>query len=119
MYYNFSNFLDASQGGCSGYTIRLTDVLSAVYKAQLFGFFNFDDFDVLAYDHFDTLKYGDLNWLLPRKFLAFIGPIDSVAIPGMIPGINCHPASFYVDYFSKNDVRTVIRLNNKLYDEAV
>lgn len=111
--------MDASQGGGSGYTIHLNDVLSAVYKAQLFGFFNFEDFDVHEYNHFNMLEHGDLNWILPRKFLAFIGPIDHGEYYGFEPGVSCHSASYYINYFLDNNVRAVIRLNNKLYDESV
>ncbi|ENN71489.1 hypothetical protein YQE_11785, partial [Dendroctonus ponderosae] len=85
----------------------MIDCYQAVAKAQSFNFFNFDDFNVSEYDLYNKLEYGDINWLLPRKFLAFIGPADNRT---------AHPPEFYIKYFLKNDVKTVIRLNNVLYD---
>lgn len=46
------------------------------------------------------------------KFLAFIGPVDySVAL--------YHPPEMYIEYFLENNVKTVIRLNKRLYDGNV
>ncbi|CAH0550398.1 unnamed protein product [Brassicogethes aeneus] len=102
------NFVDASQ--CpSGYRLRIVDCLHAIYKALSFNFFNFVDFNMVEYDMRNTLQYGDLNWLVPRKFLAFIGPTENEFLNG-------RPPEFYVKYFLQNDVKTVIRLNNKFYD---
>lgn len=105
------NFVDASQGACK-FTIHLIDCLGAIYKASLLNFFDFSDFNCEEYDKNDKLEHGDMNWLVPRKFLAFIGPTDCEIITG-------HKPAFYVDYFLKNDVKAVIRLNNKVYDAAV
>lgn len=102
--------MDASQG-MSHYTIGLLDCLQAVAKATTLKFFDFSDFNVHEYDIHDKLQNGDMNWLLPRKFLAFIGPTDG--------DLNGHPPDFYIQYFLKNDVKTVIRLNNKVYDSKV
>ncbi|KAI4468128.1 tyrosine specific protein phosphatase and dual specificity protein phosphatase [Holotrichia oblita] len=107
----FRNFVDASQG-ISNYTIRLIDCLQAIEKAKTFNFFNFNDFNVLEYDTYDKIQNGDMNWLVPRKFLAFIGPTECEFMNG-------HPPEFYVKYFLRNDVKTVIRLNNKMYDAAI
>lgn len=103
--------MDASQGG-SSWTINLLDCFNSILKASNLGFFNFKDFNPNEYDKYDRLQNGDLNWLLPRKFLAFIGPTDHT-----IP--NYHSPEFYIQYFVQNDVRTVIRLNSATYDPAV
>lgn len=107
----FREFVDASQG-IPQYTIRLIDCYHAIAKALLFNFFDFSDFNVLEYDTHDRLQNGDMNWLLPRKFLAFIGPTESELVNG-------HPPDFYIQYFQKNDIKTVIRLNNIVYDSSV
>ncbi|XP_050293486.1 dual specificity protein phosphatase CDC14C-like isoform X2 [Anthonomus grandis grandis] len=99
-------FLDASQFPCQ-FAIKMIDCFQAIAKAQAFNFFNFEDFNASEYDLYNKLEFGDLNWLLPRKFLAFIGPADNRT---------AHPPEFYIKYFLKNDVKTVIRLNNVLYD---
>lgn len=108
--FNFRAFVDASQG-YSQYTLHILDCFNAVQKALSFNFFNFSDFNVVEYDVYDKLQNGDMNWLLPRKFLAFIGPSDNDLLNG-------HPPDFYIDYFLDNDVKTVVRLNNRVYDAS-
>lgn len=48
----YIEFRDASIG--VPYTISLMDCLNAIYKAYQFGFFNFDDFDFVEYEHFEV-----------------------------------------------------------------
>lgn len=88
------------------------DCFNAIQKAAVLNFFNFNDFDSEEYDKSDRLENGDMNWLVPRKFLAFIGPTEMEN--------NCgHRPEFYVNYFLQNDVKTVVRLNNRVYDESM
>ncbi|XP_038218613.1 dual specificity protein phosphatase CDC14A-like [Zerene cesonia] len=108
---NYRPFQDATQGE-SRYTISLLDCLQAIVKARDLGFFNFQDFNYEEYDRLDKIQGGDLNWIVPGKFLAFIGPVDySVSL--------YHPPEMYISYFLENNVRIVIRLNKKLYDGNV
>ncbi|KAG5879920.1 hypothetical protein JTB14_014393 [Gonioctena quinquepunctata] len=102
----YKPYLDASQFPC-GFTLKIPDCILAVHKALTFNFFNFDDFSVTEYELYNKLQYGDMNWLVPRKFLAFIGPADNKT---------SHPPEFYIKYFLKNDVKTVIRLNSIIYN---
>lgn len=108
--------MDASQGGGSNWTINLLDCFNAILKARILGFFDFRDFNPNEYDKYDRLQNGDINWLLPRKFLAFIGPLDErLAIAS-----GYHSPSFYISYFLKHGVRSVIRLNSPhTYDPKV
>lgn len=110
VYFN-RNFLDASQG-VSNYTLHLTDCLHAVGKARAYNLFDFEDFNLYEYDKYSTLQNGDMNWLVPGKFLAFVDPMNSLYMCGHLP-------AFYVDYFWRNNVGTMIRLNNKTYDAAM
>ncbi|XP_063833713.1 dual specificity protein phosphatase CDC14AB-like isoform X1 [Ostrinia nubilalis] len=108
---SYRPFQDATQGD-SAYTISLIDCLNAIKKARDLGFFNFQDFNYEEYDRLDKIQGGDLNWIVPAKFLAFIGPVDcSVSL--------YHPPEMYIDYFLENDVKIVIRLNKRLYDGNV
>ncbi|CAH1991276.1 unnamed protein product [Acanthoscelides obtectus] len=102
-------YIDASQVACC-FHLCIQDVLNAVHKAVQFNFFNFEDFNVSEYDMYDLLQYGDINWLVPRKFLAFIGPSENN---------QGHPPGYYLKYFLKNDVKYVIRLNQACYDSKV
>lgn len=85
-------------------------------KAQILGFFDFRDFNPNEYDRYDRLQNGDMNWLLPRKFLAFIGPVDEL----VANSTGYHPPTFYIPYFLRSGIRTIIRLNGvQTYDARV
>lgn len=105
----FRPFADASQYPGT-FTLKIVDILQTIFKAKTFNFFDFNDFNVSEYDLYDKLQYGDLNWIIPRKFLAFIGPSKNGT---------AHPPEFYIRYFLKNDIKTVIRLNAAAYDSNI
>lgn len=48
--------------------------LSNIYQALQYGWLNFSNFDVEEYEHYERAENGDLNWIIPGKFLAFSGP---------------------------------------------
>ncbi|XP_068625262.1 dual specificity protein phosphatase CDC14C-like [Battus philenor] len=109
--YNYRPFQDATQGE-SAYTISLLDCLQALDKARQLGFYNFKDFNYEEYNRLDKIEGGDLNWIVPNKFLAFKGPAD-------IKSPIYHRPEEYIDYFKDNNVKIVIRLNKKMYDGNV
>jgi protein-tyrosine phosphatase len=108
----FLPFRDASFTG-SSYNLTLLDCLQGLYKAKLNGFFNFDSFDVDEYEHYEKVENGDLNWILPGKFLAFCGPHAKSKLENGYP---LHAPEAYTTYFRKNNVKCIIRLNKKIYD---
>lgn len=108
----FLSFRDASFGA-SVYQLSLKDCLNAIYKTHSLGFFNFSDFDVEEYEHYERVENGDLNWIIPQKFIAFCGPHSNSRI---VNGYPLHSPESYFAYFRKNNVSTVIRLNKKIYD---
>ncbi|KAL1130140.1 hypothetical protein AAG570_013078 [Ranatra chinensis] len=110
----FLPFRDASCG-IPVFQISLEDCLQAIYKAYHLGFFNFSDFDVDEYEFYERVENGDLNWIVPQKFLAFSGPHSINRIENGYP---LHSPESYFSYFRKNNVTTVIRLNKKLYDAS-
>ncbi|XP_036360901.1 dual specificity protein phosphatase CDC14C isoform X6 [Octopus sinensis] len=69
----FIPFRDASFGSNS-FDLHLLDCLQAVSKALMNGFFNFETFDVDEYEYYEKVENGDLNWIIPNKYLAFCGP---------------------------------------------
>ncbi|XP_006609778.1 dual specificity protein phosphatase CDC14A-like [Apis dorsata] len=103
-------FRDASMGSAI-YSIHLLDCLNALKKAASFGFFNFNDFDVVEYEKYEDMRNGALNWMVPQKFLAFVGPSTE-------PGTPYHPPECYIDYFLQNEVTAVVRLNKKAYNAS-
>lgn len=77
------------------------------------GFFNFENFDVQEYEHYEKVENGDLNWVLPGKFLAFCGPHAKSKIENGYP---LHAPEAYINYFRKHNIKCIVRLNKKLYD---
>ncbi|KAM4739136.1 dual specificity protein phosphatase CDC14AB isoform 2-T2 [Anableps anableps] len=105
-------FRDASFGNCT-YNLTVLDCLQGIRKAFQHGFFNFETFDVDQYEHYERVENGDLNWIVPGKFLAFSGPHPKSRIENGYP---LHAPEAYFPYFRKHDVTTIIRLNKKIYD---
>ncbi|GLH16021.1 Dual specificity protein phosphatase CDC14A, partial [Gryllus bimaculatus] len=101
--------------GLSVYHVTLLDCLNAVYKALNLGFFNFEDFDVEEYEYYERVENGDLNWIVPQKFIAFCGPHAKSKIENGYP---LHSPETYFTYFRRNNVSSVVRLNKKIYDAA-
>jgi cell division cycle 14 len=74
------------------------------------GWYNFRDFDPKEYEYYEKVENGDLNWIIPNKFIAFMGPIDkSVERRGNSP-------EDYLQVFKHFGVSHVIRLNEAKYD---
>lgn len=103
-------FQDASLGP-SIYNIHILDCLNAIHKAASYEFFNFEDFDLAEYRKYEQIQNGDLNWIVPQKFVAFISPSTE-------SGSIYHSPECYINYFLKNDVVAVVRLNKKTYDSS-
>ncbi len=77
------------------------------------GWYNYSTFNVKEYEHYEKVENGDLNWIVPGKFLAFMGPVDKV--PGEQRQYG-HTASSYVNIFKHLKVGKVVRLNEPKYD---
>ncbi|XP_037618987.1 dual specificity protein phosphatase CDC14AB-like isoform X2 [Sebastes umbrosus] len=105
-------FRDASFGNCT-FNLTVLDCLQGIKKALQHGFFDFETFDVDEYEHYERVENGDLNWIVPGKFLAFSGPHPKTKIENGYP---LHAPEAYFPYFRKHNVTTVIRLNKKIYD---
>lgn len=109
---SFIMFRDASYG-ISVYQISLMDCLRAVHKAYNLGFFGFNSFDFVEYEHYERVENGDLNWIVPNKFIAFCGPHSKSKLENGYP---LHAPEAYFSYFRRHNVTTIIRLNKKIYD---
>ncbi|XP_035033370.1 dual specificity protein phosphatase CDC14AB isoform X2 [Hippoglossus stenolepis] len=105
-------FRDASFGNCS-YSLTLLDCLQGIRKALQHGFFDFETFDVDEYEHYERVENGDLNWIVPGKFVAFSGPHPKTKVENGYP---LHAPEAYFPYFRKHNVTTIVRLNKKIYD---
>uniref|UniRef100_H3CGK1 Cell division cycle 14Ab n=1 Tax=Tetraodon nigroviridis TaxID=99883 RepID=H3CGK1_TETNG len=105
-------FRDASFGNCT-FNLTVLDCLQGIRKALQHGFFDFETFSVDEYEHYERVENGDLNWIVPRKLLAFSGPHPRSKVENGYP---LHAPEAYFPYFRKHNVGAVVRLNKKIYD---
>jgi len=85
-----------------------------VHKAFQFNFFSFPTFNVDSYEKYEMVEHGDFNWIVQDKILAFAGPQNNHK---NMDGYICHTPNDYIPYFKRHNVKLVIRLNRKYYDE--
>lgn len=38
------------------------------------GWFDFKKFNISEYENYEKMEKGDLNWIIPNKFIAFSSP---------------------------------------------
>ncbi|XP_046429492.1 dual specificity protein phosphatase CDC14C-like isoform X2 [Neodiprion fabricii] len=107
-------FRDASLGPPC-YQISLKECLRAIHKCYSLGFFNFRDFHREEYEYFERVENGDMNWIVPGKFIAFCGPHAKSKIENGYP---LHAPESYFAYFRRNNVSTIVRLNKKIYEAS-
>eukprot|EP00069_Balaena_mysticetus_P007397 bmy_19207T0 len=105
-------FRDAAYGSCNFY-ITLLDCFYAVKKAMQYGFLNFNSFNLDEYEYYEKAENGDLNWIIPDRFLAFCGPHSRTRLES---GYHQHSPEAYIPYFKNHNVTTIIRLNKRMYD---
>jgi len=58
------------------------------------------------------VENGDLNWIMPKKLLAFSGPASR---SNEVPGYRLHTPEDYWDYFRRKGITAVVRLNKKVW----
>jgi len=108
-------FRDASMGICT-YQCHVRHCLDAIYNALQWNFMDFNSFNVDEYEHYERVECGDLNVIVPSKFVAFAGPyfkeFDEEGYPSLTP-------DFYIPIWRKFKVTTIIRLNKKCYDKRI
>ena len=86
--------------------------LEALECALQLDWYNPATFNLADYQYYEKVENGDMNWIIPRKFLAFSTPVDEVH--GM-QDLTFGP-DYYAPIFKKLGIGLVIRLNNKEYD---
>lgn len=91
-------FRDASVG-TPWFEISLIECLSAIYKCHKLGFFNFQDFCVKEYEYFERVENGDLNWIIPGKFIAFCGPYAKFKIENGKFNFRLNYDKYFYSYF--------------------
>ncbi|CAM9352422.1 unnamed protein product, partial [Discosporangium mesarthrocarpum] len=106
-------FRDAAFGVCT-FHLTVLDCVRAVSRAMKLGHLNLDSFDPDEFAFYDAIENGDINWIIPGKFLAFSGPLPLRR--EVEPGKHTLLAEDYVPTFKRLGVTCVIRFNKKCYD---
>ena len=109
----FSPFRDASSGAWT-YDLTILEILKGLEKAMEFGWYDFKSFDVQEYEYYSKLDNGDLNWIIPGKLCALMGPCESNYDS---EGLRWYTPEDYSKLFESLGVERIIRLNEKCYDK--
>lgn len=109
----FKPFRDATQG-VSTYKCTVEDCLHGLYYAMKLGWYSFSDFDYKEYEHYEKVENGDMNWIVPGKFLAFSGPSEEETDED---GWRTFTPDDYAPIFKKKGIELIVRLNKKSYNE--
>ncbi|KAG2484766.1 hypothetical protein HYH03_016420 [Edaphochlamys debaryana] len=116
VYKPFVPFRDASCG-VSTFHLTVYDVIRGIQRARDVGFIDWNSgsssWSLEEYEYYEQVENGDLNWIVPGKFVAFSGP---AARSNEIAGYRLHTPEDYWDYFRRRGVAAIVRLNKKVYD---
>lgn len=114
VYPPFLPFRDALRCPCT-FHLSILDCLKGLEFAMHIGWFDYQHFNVESYEFYQEVENGDMNWIVPDRFLAFAGPCptstDTDGYPAFTP-------EDYVPIFKQAKIELVVRLNTKLYDRA-
>jgi len=112
-------YRDAGYGPAT-FWITVLDCLKGLNRAMKKGLIKLEEFDLQETEYYEAVEHGDMNWVLPGKFLAFATPHDETS-----PDYGIHRQPYRaprtriedtIEYFKKCGITTVVRLNNKTYD---
>jgi cell division cycle 14 len=107
-------YRDASSFPAS-FDLPVASCIHALERAAKLGWYNPNTFDPPLWAELETVDHGDMNWLIPEKLLAFASPYSTNLVQGFQV---CTPPDI-VPIFKDLGIDTVIRLNNKTYDEEL
>lgn len=105
-------FRDALYLPCT-YKCTILHCLQGLEFAIKAGWFSLDTFDVRDYEFYERVENGDLNWIIPGKFIAFCTPKDQKVDKD---GYTHFSPEDYVPIFKKKNVKAIVRLNKPEYD---
>lgn len=109
----FADFRDASFGTCT-YKCTILDCIRGLEYAIKLKWFDYKKFNLRDYEYYEKVENGDLNWIIPGKFVAFSGPSSTQTDA---EGWRTFTPEDYIPIFKKFGVTMVVRLNKKQYDK--
>lgn len=106
----FQSFRDAGYS-TADFEISIQDIVYAMWRAKERGMIDLTTFNLEEYELYERVDQGDFN-VISKDFIAFASPQQNQRKPGSLN------ESFkkVLNYFIKNDVQLVVRLNSHLYD---
>ena len=78
------------------------------------GWYDPSSFKVKEYEEYERVDNGDMNWIIPGKFLAFSSPSSQ---PHDSEGYRTYTPEDYSPIFKKWNINLVVRLNKITYDK--
>ena len=105
-------FRDASYAPTCSYPCTIEHCLKGLEKAISLGWYDCKTFDNKEYEYYEKVENGDLNWIIPGKFIAFMGPLDNTS---KLERRGNTPED-YIQVFNHFNVSRVVRLNEAKYD---
>jgi cell division cycle 14 len=90
----------------------LLHCLQGLEFAVKIGWFSLDTFDVKDYEFYERVENGDMNWVIPGKFIGFCTPRDQSTDND---GYKHFTPEDYASIFKKKGVKAVVRLNKPEY----
>ncbi|KAJ3272147.1 Dual specificity protein phosphatase cdc14a [Terramyces sp. JEL0728] len=119
-------YRDAGYGPAT-YHITVLDCLRGLNRAMQLGLFDLQSFDLEEYEFYEKVENGDYNWIT-NKFVALAAPKDdlqeqqSYTISRFTqqgkPLFSSYRMTPLIHWMLQNNIRTIIRLNNKTYDRS-
>eukprot|EP00038_Savillea_parva_P008732 m.178809 g.178809 ORF g.178809 m.178809 type:complete len:417 (-) comp14627_c0_seq1:268-1518(-) len=113
--HTFVGYRDASYNHLCAYKLPIRQCLNGLLQGLLHGWLDFSTFNMEEYEHYERVENGDLNWVLPGKFIAFAGPHNEHRWDNGYPLL---APEDYFDYFKEGGITDIVRLNNPLYDKS-
>ena len=99
----------------STYDLSVLSCLKGLEKAMALNWYNPYTFDCQIWAERELIEFGDMNWLVPGKLLAFASPYSTNYVQGFQV---CTPHEI-VPSFKEMGITRIIRLNNRTYDENI
>lgn len=108
-------FVDAGDAKVTLRTFELSvlDCLRGLQRAISLGWYSFDKFDLETYEKRYKLSEGDMNWVIPGRIMALSSPVSPLY------GHEGARPQKVAEALKKANIKRIIRLNEKLYDEKV
>uniref|UniRef100_A0AC35TT90 TYR_PHOSPHATASE_2 domain-containing protein n=1 Tax=Rhabditophanes sp. KR3021 TaxID=114890 RepID=A0AC35TT90_9BILA len=91
----YTTFIDASDDE-TAWRMDLKSALSGFAIGFQYQFFSMDTFDTFKHDSYGRVEYGDLNWIVPNKLMAFACPVTLPHVLGYAPNSTTKLAMLFV-----------------------